>query len=201
MRVDGKTVFSLRGLEGTRLENEDFDKGVESNAQHLQWKPDFDFANPTKLIKPKDDAKTELGLLERLFVLCAVEAKKKTSGVTPSPPHFARFLAWLDKQVKRFSEPGYPLVENSASLMHVDSTTREQMIDDCLEKIESVEVRPIGQAMWRSYKNLVDIIEGRTDFLDLLLQDNILQEIYDWMNDIQDITSLFSLLSNTQPQL
>lgn len=199
--VDGKTVFSLRGLEGTRLENEDSDKAVESNAQHLQWKPDFDFADPTKLIKPKDYAKRELGLLERLFVLCAVEAKKKTSGVTPSQPHFALFLAWLDKQVKRFSEPGYPLVENSASLLHLDSKTREQMIDDCLEKIQSVEVRPIGIAVWRSYKHLVDIIEGRTDFLDLLLQDNILQDIYDWMNDLQDITPLFSLLSNTRPQL
>ena len=198
--VDGKTVFSLRGLEGTPLENED-DKAVEFNAQHLQWKPDFDFADPTKLIKPKDDTKTDLGHLERLFVLCAVEARKRTLGVTPSQPHFARFLAWLDKQVKQFGEPGYPLVEDSANLLHLDSQTREQMIDGCLEKIQSVEARPIGIAVWRSYKQLVDIIEGRTDFLDLLLQDNILQEIYDWMNDLQDITSLFSLLSNTRPQL
>lgn len=198
--VDGKTIFSLRGLEGTPLENED-DKAVEFNAQHLQWKPDFDFADAAKLIKSKDDTKTDLGLLERLFVLCAVEAKKRTVGVTPSQPHFARFLAWLDKQLKRFGEPGYPLVEDSASLLHLDSQTRERMIDGCLEKIQSVEARPIGIAVWRSYKYLVDIIEGRTDLLDLLLHDNILQEVYDWMNDLQDITSLFSLLGNTRPQL
>lgn len=166
--VDGKTIFSLRGLEGTPLENED-DKAVEFNAQHLQWKPDFEFADPSKLIKPKDDVKTDLGLLERLFVLCAIEAKKKTEGVTPSQPHFARFLAWLDKRVKRFGEPDYPLVEDSAALLHLDSKTREQMIDECLKNIQSVEARPIGIAVWRSYKHLVDIIEGRTDFLDLLL--------------------------------
>lgn len=198
--VDGKTIFSLRGLEGTPLENED-DKAVEFNAQHLQWKPDFDFADAAKLIKSKDDTKTDLGLLERLFVLCAVEAKKRTVGVTPSQPHFTRFLAWLDKQVKRFGVPGYPLVEDSASLLHLDSQTRERMIDDCLERIQSVEARPIGIAVWRSYKYLVDIVEGRTDFLDLLLHDNILQQVYDWMNDLQDITSLFSLLGNTRPQL
>lgn len=86
-------------------------------------------------------------------------------------------------------------MEDSAALLHLDSKTREQMIDGCLKNIQSVEARPIGIAVWRSYKHLVDIIEGRTDFLDLLLQDNILQEIYDWMNDFQDISSLFSLLS------
>ena len=199
--VDGKTVFYLRGLEGTPLENEDADNAGEFDAQHLQWKPDFDFADHTKLIKPRHNAKTDLWLLERLFVLCAVEAKKKTVGVNPSQPHFAHFLAWLDKQVRRFSMPDYPLVKDSASLLHLDSKTREQMIDSCVEKIESVEARPIGIAVWRSYKHLVDIIEGRIDFLDLLLQDNILQEIYDWMNDLQDLTSLFSLLGNTRPQL
>ena len=198
--VDGRTIFSLRGLEGTPLENED-DKAVEFNAQHLQWKPDFDFADAAKLIKSKDNTKTDLGLLERLFVLCAIEAKKRTVGVTPSQPHFARFLAWLDKQVIRFREPGYPLVEDSASLLDLDSQMRERMIDGCLEKIQSVEARPIGIAVWRSYRYLVDIIEGRTDFLDLLLHDNILQEVYDWMNDLQDITSLFSLLGNSRPQL
>lgn len=199
--VHGKTVFSLRGLEATPLESEATDKAVEFNAQHLQWKPDFDFADHTKLIKPSRNAKTELGLLERLFVLCAVEAKKKMVGVTPSQAHFARFLAWLDKQVERFGLPNYPLVENSATLLHLDSKTREQLIEGCLEKIQSVRARPIGIAVWRSYKHLVDIIEGRTDFLELLLQDNILQEIYDWMNDLQDITSLFSLLGNTRPQM
>ena len=199
--VDGKTVFSLRGLEGMPLESQDADEAVEFNAQHLEWKPDFDFADPTKLIKPKHDAKTELELLESLFVLCAAEAKEKTIAVKLSQPHFAHFLTWLDKQVERFGEPGYPLVENSPSLLHLDSQVRQKMIESCLEKIQSAEARPVGIAVWRSYKHLVDIIEGRTDFLDLLLQDNVLQEVYDWMNDLQDVTSLFSLLSNNQPQL
>ena len=199
--VDSKIVFHLRGLEGTPLKNEDANEAVEFNAQYLQWKPDFDFADTRKLIKPRDDSETELRLLERLYVLCAVKSKRETVGVTPSQPHFARFLAWLDKQIKRFGEPSYPLVEDSASLLQLDSKTLEQMIDDWLEKIQSVKSRPIGIAVWRSYKHLVDIVEGRIDFLDLLLQDNILQEIYDWMNDRQDITSLFSLLGNTQPQL
>ena len=75
------------------------------------------------------------------------------------------------------------------------------MIDDCHGRIQNVDARPIGVAVWRSFKRLVDIIEGKTDFLELLLEDNILQGIYNWMNDLQDASPLFSLLGNTQPQL
>lgn len=199
--VRGEMVFSLQGLQGTPLDNEDSDDGVGFSAQQLQWKPDFDFTDPTKLIKRRPGSGAEVQLLERLLVLCAVESSEKTVGIEPSQPHFANFLSWLDKQVKRFGEPGYPLVEDSGSLLQLDSETREQMIDNCLEKLESTEARSMGLAIWRAYKHLVDIIEGRTDYLDLLLQGNILAESYDFMNTLQDITPLFSLIGNTKPQL
>lgn len=198
--VDGDIVVSLRGLEVTYL-NDERDELPELDVQHLQWKPDFDFADHAKLMRPRYSGKTQLGPVERLFVLCAIEAKQQLGGVTPSQPHFARYLAWLDGQVERFGQPGYPLVEDSASLVELSSASREEMMADCLERIQTMDAVPLGMAVWRSYKHLADILQGRTDMLDLFLQDGLLQQIYDWMNDLQDVTDLFRLLGNARPQL
>ncbi|KAI5460132.1 putative polyketide synthase [Mariannaea sp. PMI_226] len=198
---DGKPVFYLQGLKGTPLESGNPKDEPKMNIQCLQWSPDFDLADATKLMRPAYDGKEQLRLIERLYVLCAAEAKEKLANITPSQPHFACFMAWLDRQVKRFGESGYPLVEDSASLLNLDIETREKLIGDCLEETKSLEVQPVGLAIWRSYQNLAGIIEGQVDFLDLLLQDGLLQQIYDWMNDLQDLSGLFSLLGNARPQL
>lgn len=79
--VDGKTVYYLKGLEGTPIGSVENGTDAEFNAQQLQWKPDFDFADHTKLITGREDANRDYELLERLFVLCAVESKRNVAGV------------------------------------------------------------------------------------------------------------------------
>lgn len=125
--VNGKTVFFLQGLEGTPLEDDGVDKAVEFHVQHLQWKPDFDFANHSNLVQIEEH-RIDFELLERLFVLSSIEAKRKLVGITPSQPHFTRFVDWIDKQFERFKQPGFPLVGDSASLVQLDSDTLEQYV-------------------------------------------------------------------------
>ncbi|CAI6338614.1 unnamed protein product [Periconia digitata] len=199
--VDGKPAFSLRGFEGTPLDTPSECKTNELQVQYLQWKPDFDFADPSTLMKPSYDMRSELAMLERLYVLCAIEGRKRLELVSPSKRHFEIFISWLDEQMQRFSQPDYPLVNDSAHLLTLDSTTRCHQIEESTATLRKAKARPFGEAIWKSYLHLSDIIEGRVDFLDLILQDNLLPQVYDWMNNLQDLTSMFPLLGNNYPQL
>lgn len=203
--IDGKPVFSLRQLTMVPLDDGEGAGSKEKAAykmQHLQWMPAFDFVDFTKLVKPGRDATSQLELVERLFVLCTIEAAQNDAvGMEPSPPHFSRFVNWMHKQVERFSQPGYPLVPDSAALLGLSSASRRQMIQDCLKSIPSVDALPWGIAIWRAYHHIADVIAGRVDYLDLLHQDGLLTKVYSWQNDLQDLSTLFRLLGNNRPQL
>lgn len=199
--ADGELIFYLKGFKGTPLEDAGIEKAPDLTALQLQWKPDFEFLDAGELMKPKYDVREQLALLERLYILCAVESKKALQGVTTSQPHLEKYRSWIDEQFQRFKEPGYPLVEDSLELVAMDESERRQLILEIVERCQSTGSGPVAIAMWRSYDQLINVFEGRTDFLDLLLQDGILPAVYNWMNDLWDFKDYFQLLGHAQPQM
>ncbi|KAM3504771.1 hypothetical protein MY11210_008229 [Beauveria gryllotalpidicola] len=142
-----------------------------------------------------------LSAVERLYILCATEAKEQSAGLSVSQPHFAKFLHWLDEQVERFSQPNYPTVDEASSLVHLTGTARRDMMVKCLSEAEQIGAKPLAQAVWRTYTRLGDILVGNMSHLDSLLEDGLLQAVYDWINDCVDVSRLFSLLGNKNPQM
>ncbi|KAI1379833.1 putative polyketide synthase [Hypoxylon crocopeplum] len=199
--LDGETAFFVRNFRGTSVEGLRMEATGESTALHLQWKPHFDFLSPSSLTKPRPDMTPQVALLERLFVLCTIEAKQKLLSADPASPHFKKFRAWIDSRVEDFKKLENPVVEDSARLASLTGGERQQIIQTVLDQIKQTAARPVGTALYRSYDNLVGIVEGRVDFLDLLLQDGLLPELYNWVNSLMDLGQLFQHLGNTQPQM
>src|SRR5947207_15917299 len=95
----------------------------------------------------------------------------------------------------------YHLVEDSVELVNMEESQRRHLILEILEQSQETSAGPVATAIWRSYDQLINIFEGRTDFLDLLLQDGILPAIYNWMSDLWDFQDFFQLLGHAQPQM
>ncbi|KAI0123372.1 putative polyketide synthase [Xylariales sp. AK1849] len=199
--VDNDVVFFLKGFKGTPLEDAGIEKPPEMTALHLQWKPDVEFIEASALMKPKFDITPQLVMLERLYILCAAEAKKTLAGTSASQPHFEKFRSWINEQSDRWTKPGYPLVDDSIDLVNMDKDNRDRMISEILEEIKNTTGWPMAEAIWRSYDKVLDVFEGRIDFLDLLLQDGLLPQVYNWMNELWEVGPFFRLLGHTQPHL
>jgi hypothetical protein len=152
-------------------------------------------------MRPSYDSTSQLRTLEIMFVLCAIEAKKKLVGIKSSQPHFEKYRFWIHNQVERFLQPDYPLVEDSADLVNLDEESRRQMILECLEQSNTTTAWPIATAIWRAYDRLIDVFEGQIEYLALLFQDGLMPKVYDWSNDLSDVGDLFQLLAHTKPQL
>ena len=164
---EGETVFYLKGFRGTTMEDSGTEKLQGLKSLQLQWKPHFDFLDARDLMKVKHDSREQIQHLERLYVLCAIESRNALSGVSTEQPHLEKYRAWLDQQFRLFQKPGYPLVEDSTSLTSMDEHDRRQLISKVFEECHALGSQAVATAIWRAYVQVVNVYEGRTDYLDL----------------------------------
>ena len=198
---ESEMVFYLKGFTGKAMEDLGMEKPPELKSLQIQWKPHFEFLDAGQLMKVKYDIREQIRQLERLYVLCAVESRNALSGLSTAQPHLENYRAWLDQQFELFQQPGYPLVEDSVDLARMDENKRRQLIPQILEHCQALGGWGPATAIWRAYDQVVNIFEGRTDYLDLLLQDGVLTAIYSWYNDIWEFKDFMQLLGHAQPQL
>ncbi|KAK8101460.1 hypothetical protein PG999_011834 [Apiospora kogelbergensis] len=199
--VGGELVCSLKGLHWTLLDNGTTVDPWPPQAEHIQWLPDFDFVDAAQLVTSDYVLKPHLALAERLFVLCAASLRKQLGSIKPAQPHFHRYKAWLEGQIERMSKPGFPAVEDSVELMRLDDDKAAHLMQQILEQGRSQPFWPFVETVWRCYNNMADILEGRRDFLEIVVEDNLLHQLYDWTNQVCRVDKLFQLMGNTQPQL
>ncbi len=198
---EGQTVLYLKGFKGTTLEDSGIEKATDLQSLQIQWKPHVDFLDAGDLMTVKYDIREQIQHLERLYVLCAIESRNTLCSVSTEQPHLKKYHAWLDQQFRLFQEPGYPLVEDSMHLARMDEKDRRHLISKVFEECQALGCRAPATAIWRAYDQVVNVFEGRTDYLDLLLQDGVLTGIYSWCNDIWEFKDLMQLLGHAQPQM
>ncbi|KAH8759973.1 hypothetical protein F5883DRAFT_681694, partial [Diaporthe sp. PMI_573] len=195
---NGENVFVLKGFRGTPLPSDIDDP--ELAALQLQWKPDISFLDAAKLTRPKYDFRQQVALAEELYVMCALESHRDLQGIGSTQAHFEKYRSWMQSQIPRFEEPGYPLVD-TIKLAGMTSEDRQRRIPEVLAQCKAAGVGAMAEGVWRTYDQVANVFQGKTDFLDLLIHDGTLAGIYDWMNNIWDVSDFFQLLGHAQPQM
>ncbi|KAK1141874.1 Mycolipanoate synthase [Aspergillus melleus] len=199
--TDNEMVFYLKGFRGKAIEDSGVDQPAELKFLQLQWKPHFDFLEAGDLMKLKFNIRDQIQDLERLYVLCAIEARNTLKGRSTPHPHMEKYRVWLEEQHERFRQPEYPLVNDSLELTKMNETERKGLIPEVFDLCIASGGWAPATAIKRAFEEVVNVFEGRTDYLDLLLQGGVLTGIYSWYNDIWDFTDFMQLLGHAKPQL
>lgn len=181
---EGEAIFYLRGFRGKAMEDSGMETPPELKCLQLQWKPHFDFMRASELMILKYDIKEQVQLLERLYVLCAIESANALAGRSSPHNHMEKYRVWLDQQAELFKNTDYPLIADSADLVQLESNDRRALIPKLLEASQASGAWAPATAIWRAYDQVVNIYEAHTEYLDLLLQDGVLTGIYSWYNDL-----------------
>lgn len=203
---DNQVALRISGLQVTPLAGDDDptkDASAASDvhaAARLQWLPDFDFAPADQLIKPPSCGRTERELHEVIALLCILESADKLAHLTPCQPHFSKYRDWLDLQISTAQTTDYPLVPQAASYTALTPPERQACLDDTLSTLLA---RPGNHAAALGLKRISDhaaeLFTGSRDALDLLMQDDLLTEIYN--EEPFDYSAFVRLLSHTRPDL
>ncbi|PYI20162.1 hypothetical protein BO99DRAFT_442447 [Aspergillus violaceofuscus CBS 115571] len=197
--ADGTLLFYMKEPVLTRFEP-DREARSELMAITMEWKPAFQFLDSGELTRPAYDTRDQLALAERLYVLCALESDFALHTAPASQhPHLEKNRHWLQQQCARFAQPGY--VEDSLDLVKMSSPERRGIISKALKECIAHSCESYGLAIWKTYDQLVNVFEGRVDFLNVMIRDGTLTSVYDWMNNALGISEFFQLLGHRQPQM
>ncbi|KAF2762537.1 putative polyketide synthase [Pseudovirgaria hyperparasitica] len=197
----GDIVYVLKGFRGKAMRALDSKEPPDLHTLRLQWKPHPDFLPAGDLMHITSNVRDLIQSCERLMVLCAIETRHAIASLTPAQPHLAKFRSWINAQYERYQKPDYPLVEDSMALVQMSPSRRQQVIEENFRQCEAAGAWAYSNAIYRTYKNAVSVFEGKTSFLDILLEDGVLTGIHNWYNDIREIKEYVQLHGNANPQL
>lgn len=197
----GELVINLKGLRMTPLgdnneaQNEDPHAAVE-----LEWKSDVNLLDAAQLMRPAKDITSCHLLVEKLALACMIESNFQLQNVDTAHPHLDKFRAWLDTRQEMAAGGQYPNVHDCALISGLDSTQRVQMIDQLLAQSLDTEAAAVATAIHRISKHSKGIFLGTTDPLDILMEDDILTKVYDFMQ-LWDNSEFFELLGHYKPDM
>lgn len=197
----GETVISLKGLRMSPLgDNDELTNDDPHAAVVLEWKSDVNLLDATKLMRPAREITKLHHLIEKLALTCMIESRVQLLNVETAKGHLKKFLEWLGTRQALAVQGQYPIVHDCAAIASMDSTHRVELIDDLLAELIETEASAPAIAIYRIFKRSKSIFEGSMDALDVLMEDNILTEVYDFMQ-LWEYAEFFELLGHYKPNM
>lgn len=194
--------FQVVGLKASPVDNGKIVDPDPHAAVQLEWKPVFDFVNTGELIRTTKQFTHEITELEKLFVLCAVDTLDKLADVREAvQPYLFKFQAWLHDFVTQIhSTEGGHIFHDASSFTRLTSCERESQIQYLYDNLLCTEMSSYAIAVNKNRLSAVDVFAGKAEPLDLLMEDNNLHKIYDFLC-FWDYSGFLQLLGHNKPTL
>ncbi|KAI1458682.1 hypothetical protein F4805DRAFT_456394 [Annulohypoxylon moriforme] len=201
--ADGHVALKMRGLQLTPLEADDaVSEFIDRHAAaHVQWLSDFDFVDHRSLFTAPKPHRAHLVMQQELAFLCMIQEVEEVEGLKPCQPHFAKLRDWMKKEIQDavVGKSSFPLVDNPARLLELNFKERNKTIDSHLAILEKGYHSALSVGLKRVLNHAVEIFTGTRETLDVLMQGNLLAEIYNHTSF--GYGDFVRLLSNTRPNL
>jgi acyl transferase domain-containing protein len=197
---EGRTVINVRGLRLSPLGGSDEATDNDPHAAaELEWKSHLNFVDIAQLIRPLKD-KTKLHhLVDKLALACMIETRTRIQGLEASEPHLEKFRKWLDTQ-EGVAGWQYPNVPDCSSILELGSLGRAHLIQDLLERSAGTEAAAVAAVIHRVFMSCPEIFTGSVNALEILLEENTLTGLYDFMNN-SDYSEFIDLATHYKPNL
>ncbi|GME55565.1 Lovastatin diketide synthase LovF [Neofusicoccum parvum] len=199
--ADGRLVLSLAGVRLTALADDEPSGGPDPvAAAQLHWLPDVHFAAPADFIVPGGHLRDAALKLERLSLLCTVEALHRVGGI-PTLDHLATFRGWMAAQRDRAVGGHYDHVEDCARLAGLGRDELWAEIKAVQADVQRTPGAAVGDVLVRATEWSAAIFSGDIDAIEVLIQDGGLESIYKFMQAMCDCTRYFELLGHANPTM
>lgn len=201
---EGETVIKLTGLRFSRIGEADDVSGADPHAAvELEWKSDINLLEVSHLIHTLKD-RTECHLLmDRLALACMIETCHRLGGVDAAKHHLGKYRKWLNTQLQEAGKGHYPNVPDCANLVKMNSHERTALINDLFKQSLATmdeDGAATATAIHRIFTSCEGILTGATDPLDLLLGDEVLHKLYNFMQN-SEYSQFLELVSHYKPNL
>lgn len=167
----------------------------------LEWKPDLDFINIGSLIRPQQNSEAAALVIEKLTIVSIIEIGHRISECTIKSEYLQKFCSWINLQMSRASDNTYDLVADTKSLLALSSKERILLIDDLSKAASKKRYAMESEMIRRVLENCKEIVEGKTDGIDILLLDDGLTRLYNQWGGRADCHDFFAAAGHSKPTL
>jgi acyl transferase domain-containing protein len=199
---DGSIMLQCENIQFRTLDNNAAD--VDNNAMHkfhlLEWKPDIDLIDTTKLLHRTLDLTSCMKLLEELHILCSIETARVLKNIKSSMPHLQRFKEWIEEFITIIQQHGSTIVPETSYMFQITSEQRQARIQTLLEEVLNTPAKNMALAITNLYDAVEDIFLGKTEALGILLADDLLTRVYNFQNMV-DHERFLQLLGHSNPDM
>lgn len=197
----GELVVSVKGVQMSFIG----DSGNEAEedlhaAVELEWKEDINLMDRAPLIRQAKDRREVHTLLDKFSTLCMLETSHRLAGTTPTRAHLEDYRDWLNSMAAEIAAGTNSVPKEDEDTTSVDSKSRENAIASLHSQLMQTDAHAAAEAIHRITKDCLSIFDGTTDVLGLLLEDNLLHELYDFMQN-SDYAELLDLEAHDKPNM
>ncbi|KAM0744888.1 hypothetical protein ACQRIT_000272 [Beauveria bassiana] len=191
-------------MQGVRLMPLESDDDVDANAHkaaRLEFFPDIDFVNHATLIDAPRVNRDVRVLMEEIVLLCILDSAERIKHLEASQPHYQVYREWLVREKQKAESKAYGLFRDQAYLFSTfDKARRQSELEKRLAMItDDAVLQRLSRGIFKINEHCEDLFTGRMDTLQLLLQDDVLTEIYSSVSF--DFSKLVRLMCISKPTL
>lgn len=197
---EGEVVAHTKGFEVSLAGDSVVEAEDPHAAVELEWKQDINFTEATTLIYPAKDRSEIHAMLDRFASICMFEANETLSQIQPSRVHLEHYRKWLSSIASEISTGQYSGMVGSDDFISMTPTQRQGAIETLHAQLVQTEAHAAAEAIYRVTKQCVAIAEGAADELALLLEDNVLHQLYDFMQN-SEYSAFLDLVAHQKPNL
>jgi acyl transferase domain-containing protein/NADPH:quinone reductase-like Zn-dependent oxidoreductase len=196
-----KIVFELNNLNVSAMgESKDTEERLK-NAVELVWQPDVELADAKDLIRTPLDIREDMVKLEKYFFLLALETLPIIADVQTEVSHLVKFRNWLQRVANETSRGFNRLVPVGPEIASLELQERQVLLEKIEEELITSQVTAAATALRRVRLNAAELFAGTVDALDMLMENDILTQIYAFFDRNWDYSSLISSLGHKKPTL
>lgn len=198
---DGEVAVRVKGMQMSFIG----DSGNEADedlhaAVELEWKEDINLMDPAPLIRQAKDRREVHALLDKFSVVCMLDTARHLAGITQTKDHLGKYRDWLNSVAADITAGTYLAPGEDEGIASVDSESCGNIIASLHAQLMQTEAHAAAEAIHGITKDCVSICEGSTDVLGLLLEGNVLHELYDFMQN-SDYTTFLDLEAHHKPNI
>uniref|UniRef100_A0A8H7KAW2 Carrier domain-containing protein n=1 Tax=Bionectria ochroleuca TaxID=29856 RepID=A0A8H7KAW2_BIOOC len=195
--VGDQVALSIHGMNISPLEEaEVISHDSLQNTARFVWKPHLDFLDTSKLIKPVINWKLHYPVMQELAHLGMMWTHQNVHQMQTEIPHLIKFMAWLKDQMEVIRAEAGP----ASSYFDKDQQAIMERIDELVEEFKTTDVAVIARGIKQLAVNVEAILKGEKDSLEVLLEDDLLNQIYA-PADASDRSLFIQGLAHTKPNL
>ncbi|KAK7718985.1 Type I Iterative PKS [Diaporthe eres] len=198
---EGELVVRVKGVQMSFIGDSGNDDGEDLHAAvELEWKEDINLMDPAPLIRQAKDRREVHSLLDRFAAVCMLETSHRLAGIVPTRAHLEKYRDWLNSVAAEITAGTYLSPGEDERAASMDSESRENTIASLHTQLMQTEAHAAAEAIHRITKDCISIFDGTTEVLGLLLEGNVLHDLYDFMQN-SDYTAFLDLEAHHKPNL